>query len=120
MMSHTSDWAKPPSNDDMAKTDTPIMNMRRLPYRSPVRPPNKSNPPKVNEYPVMSHSRLANEKFKSWWMVGIATFTTVASSTIISCAAVMTNKARPKCLVSSLVASSVSSVVIVASPSLGG
>jgi hypothetical protein len=66
MMSHTSDCAKPPSSDEMAKTVTPIMNMRRLPYRSPVRPPNNSSPPKVNEYPVMSHSRFANEKCKAW------------------------------------------------------
>ncbi len=49
MMSHTSVVAKPPSSDETAKIAMPIMNIRRLPKRSPVRPPNNNSPPNVSE-----------------------------------------------------------------------
>ena len=45
----------------------------------------------------MSHSRLAVEKCRLFWMVGRATLTMVASSTIINWAAEITTKASPRC-----------------------
>ena len=45
----------------------------------------------------MSHSRLALEKCRLFWMVGRATFTMVASSTIINWAAEITANASPRC-----------------------
>ena len=68
-----------------------------------MRPPKSSKPPKVNEYAVISHSRLAFEKCRSLWMVGRATLTMVESSTIMSWAAEITTRARPKCLPAVLV-----------------
>ena len=47
---------------------------------------------------MISHSRLAVEKCKLLWMVGSATLTMVASSTIINWAPEITAKASPRCL----------------------
>jgi hypothetical protein len=48
-MSHVSLEARPPNSEATAKMAMPAMNIRRLPNRSPVRPPNSSRPPKVSE-----------------------------------------------------------------------
>ena len=49
MISIASLLANPPTSDAAAKIAMPIMNMRRRPKRSPVRPPKSSSPPKASE-----------------------------------------------------------------------
>jgi hypothetical protein len=71
------------------------MNIRRLPSRSPARPPSSISPPKVSAYALTTHSRPEPEKPSARWMSGSATLTMVASSTTISCAVAMTRRAKP-------------------------
>src|SRR6185437_13603303 len=48
-------------------------------------PASSRKPPKVIRYPSRTQVRLLWEKLRSCWIEGSATFTIVASSTIISC-----------------------------------
>lgn len=81
--------AAPLSAEAAAKPTNPIRNARRLPTRgeSAIRPPSSNRPPKASVYAVMTHCRSASEKVRAACADGIAMFTTVASSAIISCAA---------------------------------
>ncbi len=65
------------------KTARPIRKMRRWPRRSPKRPASSSRPPNGIRYAFTTHARLELEKSRSVWMDGRATFTIVASRTII-------------------------------------
>ena len=72
------------SSDAAEKIATPIRNTRLRPMRSPSRPASRSRPPNAIRYALTTHARLLCEKPRSCWMEGSATFTIVASSTIIS------------------------------------
>ena len=72
------------SSDPAANSAAPTMNTRRCPYTSPRRPPIMRNVAKVSEYPVMTHSRLGNVVWNSRRIVGMATLSTVLSSTTIT------------------------------------
>ena len=62
----------------------PMRKTRRCPIRSPARPASSSSPPNAIKYALTTQARLLDENPRSSWMVGRATFTIVASSTIIS------------------------------------
>ena len=47
MISHVEEVAKPPASEPAVNTTAPILNMRRGPNKSPVRPPKRSKPPNV-------------------------------------------------------------------------
>ncbi len=49
-----------------------------------MRPPSSKSPPNAIRYALTTHARFACEKPRSSWIEGSATFTTVASRTIIS------------------------------------
>ena len=66
------------------KTARPIRKIRRWPIRSPIRPASSSRPPNAIRYAFTTQARLLWEKPRSSWIEGSATFTIVASSTIIS------------------------------------
>ena len=65
-------------------TPSPARNTPRRPIRSPSRPASSSRPPNAIRYALTTQARLDEEKPRSRWIEGSATFTTVASSTIIS------------------------------------
>src|SRR4051812_11813958 len=76
--------ATPHSSDATVKSARPSMNTRLRPTRSPSRPASSSSPPKLIRYAFTTQARLDCEKPRSSWIDGRATFTTVASRTIIS------------------------------------
>src|SRR4051794_4186063 len=76
--------ARAQANDAEVKTANPIRKTRRWPTRSPTRPASRSRPPNAIRYALTTHARLLWEKPRSSWIDGSATFTTVASRTIIS------------------------------------
>src|SRR5256885_2267188 len=71
-----------------------MTNMRRLPNRSPVRPPSSSRPPNAIAYALTTHSRSVAAKCSSRWIEGSATLTIATSSTTMSCASAITIRAR--------------------------
>ncbi len=77
-------WAVAHTSDAAVNTASPMRNTRRLPIRSPIRPASRSRPPKAIRYAFTTQARLLCEKPRSSWMEGRATFTIVASSTIMS------------------------------------
>ena len=46
MISQDAVWASPANSEAMVNTATPMTNIRRLPSRSPARPPSSSRQPK--------------------------------------------------------------------------
>ena len=66
------------------KIARPTRKTRRWPIRSPSRPESNSSPPKAIRYALTTQARLDCENPRSFWIVGSATLTIVASSTIIS------------------------------------
>src|ERR1700730_4931855 len=78
--------AAPPIADATANPIAPPTNVRLRPNRSPSRPPSSNTLPKASAYAVMIHWRLSLEKCSAFCAEGSAMFTTVASSTTISCA----------------------------------
>src|SRR3954451_7050788 len=82
-----SDREIPHSSDAAANRAMPIMNRRRRPSVSARRPPRRRKPPKISVYAFSTHDRLCSENPTLRWIVGSATFTTVASSTTMNCAA---------------------------------
>ena len=65
-------------------TTNPIRNRRLRPSRSPSRPASSRKLPNAIMYASITHARFACEKPRSRCIEGSATFTIVASSTIIS------------------------------------
>src|SRR3954469_7990707 len=82
-----SDSETPQSSDAPENTAMPAMNSRRRPSASASRPPSSRKPPKISVYAFSTHDRLCSENARLRWIVGSATFTTVASSTTMNCAA---------------------------------
>src|SRR3954470_7832183 len=76
--------ATPHSTEAAVKIARPTMNTPRREIRSPSRPANSSSPPNAIRYALTTQARLDCEKSRSRWIDGSATFTTVASRTIIS------------------------------------
>ena len=66
------------------KTARPMMNIRRRPRRSAVRPPRSRKPPKTSAYALITHWRFSCENPRSVWIDGRATFTIAMSSTIMN------------------------------------
>ena len=66
------------------KSVSPERKTRRWPSRSPARPASSSSPPKAIRYAFTTQARLLAENPRSSWIEGSATFTIVASRTIIS------------------------------------
>jgi hypothetical protein len=75
--------ASPQASEKRAKSASPAMKTRRLPSRSPRRPPSRRKPPKVSAYPLTTHSNAPVEKWSCFWIDGRATFTIDTSSTTI-------------------------------------
>ena len=69
-----------------------MTNARLRPKRSPIRPPSSSRLPNASAYAVMTHWRWSLENASASCADGRAMFTTVASSTTMSCAIAMTNR----------------------------
>ena len=61
-----------------------------------MRPASSSSPPNAIRYPFTTHARLLCEKPRSSWIEGSATFTIVASITIISTPAQSTYSASQR------------------------
>src|SRR6204780_4688445 len=76
--------AKPHASEARVNPPKPVMKIVFLPIKSPKRPASRSRPPKAIRYALITHARLDCVKPRSVWIEGNATFTTVASSTIIS------------------------------------
>jgi hypothetical protein len=66
------------------KTASPARKTRLPPARSPSRPASSSRPPNAIRYAFITQASVDWEKPRSFWIAGSATFTTVASRTIIS------------------------------------
>src|ERR1035437_7167320 len=77
--------AAPPTADARENPMSPTMRDVRRPHKSLRRPPRNIKEPKANAYAVMSHWRLAEEKFRSTCARGRAMLMTVASRATISC-----------------------------------
>src|SRR5919204_1396117 len=77
-------WATPHSSEAAVKTPRPARNTPRREIRSPRRPASSRRPPNAIRYAFTTQARLDCEKPSSLWIDGSATFTTVASRTIIS------------------------------------
>jgi hypothetical protein len=83
-MSIPAETERPQISEVTAKRPSPIMKSMRRPRRSPARPPSSRKPPNVSAYPLITHCRLsAEEKFRSDWIDGSATFTIETSRTTI-------------------------------------
>src|SRR5579862_4101092 len=78
------DVDSPHASDASVKSEMPPRNRRRLPNRSPRRPPSSKKPPKVSRYALTTQASDVSEKPRSLRMDGSATFTIVLSRTIIS------------------------------------
>ena len=76
--------ANPHSSEANVKTTRPARKTRLRPARSPSRPASSSRLPKVTRKPLTTQVRSDWLKPRSCWMAGSATFTIVASRTIIS------------------------------------
>jgi hypothetical protein len=74
------------ASDAPVKTSRPDTKIRRRPSRSAARPPSSSRPPNASVYAVMTHCRSPIPKWRSAWIVGSATFTTVMSRITMNCA----------------------------------
>src|SRR5258705_2893180 len=81
-----SDCETPQMSDAPENSAMPAMNSRRRPSASASRPPSSRKPPKISVYAFSTHDRLCSENPRLVWIVGSATFTTVASSTTMNCA----------------------------------
>ena len=77
-------WAAPHSSEATLKSTRPAMKMSLRPMMSPRRPASSSKPPKAIMYALTTQARLDCENPRSSWIDGSATFTTVASRTIMS------------------------------------
>ena len=71
--------AKPFISEAAEKSVMPIRKIRRLPRRSPARPPRRRKPPKVMAYALTIHCSPSVEKPRLRWIDGSATLTMVAS-----------------------------------------
>ncbi len=76
--------ARPHRADAAVNTPSPVRKTRRRPARSPNRPASSSSPPNAIRYAFTTHARAAAVKCSSVRIDGSATFTMVASSTIMS------------------------------------
>ncbi len=79
---HESDASSEPAVNNAA----PMMKTRRCPKMSPSRPAMMRKVAKVSAYPVTTHSRLGSVVWNSRRMVGMATLSTVLSSTTMTVA----------------------------------
>jgi hypothetical protein len=70
--------------------------MRRRPSRSAARPPTSRNEPKATVYAVTTHCRFEVEMWRSRWMTGSATLTTIPSSITRNSAANNTATGSPR------------------------
>src|SRR5215217_5093019 len=77
-------WARPHRSEATVNTARPARNMPLREARSPNRPASNSRPPKEIRYAFTTHANPDCVKPRSLCMEGNATFTTVASSTIMS------------------------------------
>ena len=73
----------PQASEASVKSAIPPRKSRRWPNRSPSRPPSSRKPPKVSRYAFTTHASDSSVKPRSARIEGSATFTIVASSTII-------------------------------------
>ena len=78
---------RPQRSEASVKSPIPNRNRRRWPYRSPSRPPRSSRPPNVSVYAFTTHASDDSLNPRSSRIDGSATFTIVASSTIMRLAA---------------------------------
>src|SRR3954452_13477208 len=78
--------AKPMNALESANTTTPNRNIERRPKMSPIRPPVTSNTANVSVYALTVHSSDEIDAWRSRWIDGSATFTTVLSSMIMNSA----------------------------------
>ena len=74
--------ARPPASDDSPNATVPMTNHRRLPRRSPTRPPMISVAPLASMYPLMTHCRSVTDVSRSRAISGIAACTAKKSSSI--------------------------------------
>jgi hypothetical protein len=81
--SHACDVARPQASEASVNSAIPIKNRRRWPNRSPSRPPSSRKPPNVSRYALTTQASDVSVKPRSSLIDGRATFTIVASSTII-------------------------------------
>ena len=78
------DWEAPPMAEARAKPITPIRSVRLGPIMSPMRPPNRSSPPKAKVYAVTTHWRSTLENPKERCAEGSAMIMMVVSRTTMS------------------------------------
>ena len=78
--------ASPQASDAAEKRAIPIMNMRRRPRRSPVRPPSSRKPPNAIVYAVMTHWRSFSATVSAVLIDGSATLTIETSRTVMNIA----------------------------------
>ena len=87
----------PPTADTIAKPARPAMNVTLRPSRSASRPPSSSRLPNASAYAVTTHCRSTVAKCSVCCADGSAMFTTVRSSTIMSCASPTVARISQRC-----------------------
>ena len=96
----------PQTSEAAVKSVIPARNSRRCPKRSPSRPPRRRKPPYVSRYAFTTQASEVWEKSRSWRIDGSATFTIVASRTIIRLASVSVYSANQRVRLSMVIGGS--------------
>jgi hypothetical protein len=71
--------ATPHQADAVANRNTPTVNTRRRPYKSPAAPPSRISAARKSAYDSTTHCASATVAFSARWILGKATLTTVPS-----------------------------------------
>ena len=83
-------------SDALENSARPVTSIRRRPSRSAARPPTRRNAPIVTVYAVTTHCRFEVEMWRSRWITGSATLTTIPSSITRNSAANNTATGSPR------------------------
>ena len=98
--------ARPQASDASVNSVMPARKSRRCPKRSPSRPPRRRKPPYVSRYAFTTQASEVWENSRSWRIDGSATFTIVASRTIIRLASVSVYSANQRVRLSMVIGGS--------------
>ena len=85
----TMSWAPPASAVEIRKITAPTRNTRRMPSRSPRRPPRTMNAARGRMLAVNSHWPRSRSAFRPWTTSGVASGTAVWSTRIMLLASVI-------------------------------
>src|ERR1700761_8232989 len=110
-MIHAPLEASPHSAEAATNSALPARNVRSAPSRSAIRPPSATSTASTSRYALTTHCSPAEERPRSFWIVGSATDTTVWSIMIIDSAPVIVASTHQRRVESAPVAGSVRAVI---------